>query len=134
MTDVGHFMPLLLCFCLIAHIDRWIHCGVKSHRSPRQCKLPRTSVGHFQCAGDNSFRSQHDTAQDNTRLLAIPSAVALRWKGVPRSAPLGDCRVSHIMAKLSFCNAQMRLSLVLQLLTGSRRDAVSNRGSICCGM
>lgn len=100
--------------------------------SLQQTKLPRTSVGHFLC--DNSICSQHDTTQDNTRLLAVPSAAALGWKGVPRSALLGDCCFSRIMVKLSFCNAQIRLSLVLQLLTGSRRDAVSNRGSICCGM
>lgn len=42
---------------------------------------------------------------------------------------LTDCRrLSRIIEKLGFCNAQMRLSLVLQLFTGSRRDAVFNRG------
>lgn len=98
----------------------------------RRCNA--NSQGHpaslLHCASDNCFgklKTQHRGRPH--RWPPVPPG-----KGVPRSAALGDCRFGRIMVKLSFCNAQMRLSLVLQLLTGSRRDAVSNRGSICRGM
>lgn len=79
----------------------------------------------------------------NASLMPILPAVVRRGKERRRGVGRGVCpgqpcsvmltdrgRLSRIMEKLSFCNAQMRLSLVLQLFTGSRRDAVFNRGSI----
>lgn len=126
MWTQGHFTPLLLCFCLIASIDRPI---VESEVFRVKSAAEVNSQGHPLAIfiARATMASAHGVARGSP-------AAAPAWKGVPRSAPLSDCHVSCIMAKLSFCNAQMRLSLVLQLLTGSRRDAVSNRGSICCGM
>lgn len=90
----------------------------------------KATVSH--CVNSNNIRSKYDKHK------AHPHSLSCLQRGVCPgqrcSVMLTDCRrVSRIMEKLSFCNAQMRLSLVLQLSTGSRRDAVSNRGSIQSG-
>ena len=109
-TDAGHFIALLLCSCLTTRIDQWIHCHVKSHQGE---PVGRRKPPPGRPLAISLVRAKSRNATEHTSSSSSLQPLFLHGRACPGQRRFQDCRISCIMVKLSFCDAQMRLSLVL---------------------